>query len=831
MPEALDQELREALADLDEYLSDRIAPLLFADSFSILLHGASSLVAKGIARWASAQFQAHGTRLPLSDLLFHAFKKLLQMGELELVSNESLVSYLTELRELVVDACPITEKEALRANLERIEVARMERARPVDLLFRHQEREVLPERASAASAGPTPLHADTARSAVLTEEEVHRFRQFTSLLERLEAQPHVLHRTTAGDAGREGLTSQVLAMAVENAQSERELRQHIDRLRQSGIGEVRLDQVIGILSRELPNWMVTTEDEKLGHQSPLANALGRLVMLADDPGEGIERLQEMLRSAVEQFNAGSVARAVTLFQLAERIITERKVDAAMGNVARVSAQRSLDEERLRELASEPRHHSLLRKILKFFPAFRAECLLETLEKEEDRQRRRLLLSLLEVRGDVIRPAILERLEASFADGNPEGWHFQRNLVYLLRRLPPAAKGPDETEVACVVRLSELDRPLPVVREAIAYLGQVADERAEQALVKRLGHIESFLAGPEPPFHGAEELRRLLNLLVPKLAHFGTSKAREAAVEHGLKTDPQLGNTAARLVALSGIDLSDDPDLVRKLVAALQRSMPVKVLGFSLPNRDAEKLKNIVDALSATPLPSVRETLTNLARRFPGSDFGKAAAEALERFEIPSDAQPREQAPPAGHLEGDLEVFGLPNLLQSLEQSAVSGFLALNDKSGSPVAHLGFRSGALVECRTGMLQGKDAFYQLLENPVSVTFRFSAQRSEAAPEEGEQGDAFRIMPLIMEGIRRYDELQRVRALVPDETKLKPTGVGATSPSEEQDDAFIQEVWTRIGTGCTARECEEDIATDAYRIRSLLAFWVERGSLKFA
>src|SRR5204863_400951 len=63
----------------------------------------------------------------------------------------------------------------------------------------------------------------------------------------------------------------------------------------------------------------------------------------------------------------------------------------------------------------------------------------------------------------------------------------------------------------------------------------------------------------------------------------------------------------------------------------------------------------------------------------------------------------------------------------------------------------------------------------------------------------------MPLLMEAMRRYDELQRAAAIVGDHVRLKPTGAKPTAPPEESDGVFVRDLWTKVKGGTTAAECE--------------------------
>ena len=87
---------------------------------------------------------------------------------------------------------------------------------------------------------------------------------------------------------------------------------------------------------------------------------------------------------------------------------------------------------------------------------------------------------------------------------------------------------------------------------------------------------------------------------------------------------------------------------------------------------------------------------------------------------------------------------------------------------------------------------------------------------------------VLPVVLEACRRYDEYRKARALVPDEAALKPTGSKPTRTVEESDIGFLRTLWTRITSGATPEDCERAIAADSYRVRSLLAHWLETGAL---
>jgi hypothetical protein len=87
---------------------------------------------------------------------------------------------------------------------------------------------------------------------------------------------------------------------------------------------------------------------------------------------------------------------------------------------------------------------------------------------------------------------------------------------------------------------------------------------------------------------------------------------------------------------------------------------------------------------------------------------------------------------------------------------------------------------------------------------------------------------VFEILMEGVRRYDEYKRAAAIVPDAARLKPTGKSHGCPESEDAD-FAVLVWTHVSSGKTPEQCEAAISTDGYRIRRLLANWVEEGALQ--
>lgn len=861
-------DVREALTDLQRYLSDSIAPLMVAEAVTVLLRFPAELTAFEINAWTAAQYRVNIGSVPVSDYLFHAVDKIFQLSSYGLVPKERLREYLDELIPLVVRQCPDQDRDLLRANLARLGEGDSVEASPVELLRRQvgSQNPLASEKRAAGGGGGSGGGTGGGfggeaggREGISEADLARKLKRVSILLERLESLSAEGERggaaagsTTGSGKGtgagaaqgataaeareavaterrtkNEALLSQVLSDAVTGADSDQELSRALDKLRQIGL-EVQTADAFRVLGRALPGWVVPPGVEIPEATGSVARgsasaAIRKIVTLPEDPAEVGKRFQEMLQAAVEQFNKGSLPRAAKMIEVAERLISEKRVDPAAADVALRRAYDALDLEKIRSLGEHPEKHPLLKRILGFFPALRVPALLDEIRIEEKRERRRLLLSLLEIHGAAARDGALDRLHQMARDGDAPGdeWHFKRNLLYLLRRLPRRAEQPVDRELEAVVRLSEPGLPSPLVKEAISALGQIKHEKAESALIARVEGLEQLLSRREDAPFGEAELQPLLERTLTTLARYGTVTSRRVVVEHALRRKGPLGEAGARIAELSAENLADDPELLAFLLKSLRAELPFKVLGLVLKKND-ERITQLIEALSGTPLPQVRKMMENIVESFPNQEFARIAAKVLEGF-----TEQHVQETTTASLSGDLALFELPSLLQSLGVSEGTGVLVLRDQKGNIVGTLTMEHGKVRGAQIGILKGDDACYQFFERPFPGTFAFTTQ--EIPPRKETDPPPREVVPLLLEGMRRYDEFQRSAALVPDDLYLVASGQKPTALEEEPDAVLQQQAWARASQGASPRLCEESIPADSFRIRRLFAHWLEEGSLK--
>ena len=794
-------DLQEAVFELHQYLSDRLAPLMVASSMELLLKLPVRVLAGEIWKWTEQQRIA-APQVPASDFLFHAVKKIAAMGEFELVPRESLGKYVSALGSSVLQYCPEAERELLRQSLERLgTAATAPTAVPVEMLHRQGD---------AATSKPDAPQPEA--GSVLARG----LRRLSLFLERLQPQA----AAAASAEQRAETVSQAVAAAAVQSMTREELDQHLAALGNVGV-PTEPEKVFRTLAGSLPGWgvlpTVAGQDPSPVSGTEL-DAMRRIVALsAEDPADAAKRFRELVHTAIEQFNEGHLGRAVAMFELAEVLVADRKVQPVFVDALRQGGHEYLDRDRLRKTAERTDTRTALRAILNFFQSLRPEGLLRDLDGETSRERRHQLLALLEVHGQPARAKALELLRASVQPGAQVDPFFQRNLVYLLVEIPRPADVSVEDEVNLVMSAPGRASPPPLVKQVIAYLAATRHDKAERALITYLRLFENMLLEPETATYEPHDVEVLLDRVCAALARFGSPRAWRALVDHGLRSEQRLGATLARLSEAGRQDLSSSRDVVERLVGALRSELPRSVMGFTL-NKNEDRIASLIEALSGTPLPDVKAAFEEIAAKYPG-EIGEAARKGL----VALHAAGKPPEPPAG-LSGDLELFGLPGVLQTLSQANLTGTLSLMNAGGKVEATVLFDKGRLRTAQCGSIRGEDAVYQLFERPFPGTFAF-VSRSEGA-SDGSSAPR-ELLPLILEGVRRHDEFKRAAALVPDRSALKPTGQTST-PLPDEDEDFTRYIWGKAAAGTPATDCEASIATDSYRVRRLLAHWVEEGAL---
>jgi CheY-like chemotaxis protein len=122
---------------------------------------------------------------------------------------------------------------------------------------------------------------------------------------------------------------------------------------------------------------------------------------------------------------------------------------------------------------------------------------------------------------------------------------------------------------------------------------------------------------------------------------------------------------------------------------------------------------------------------------------------------PGGAAALESAGTGGALQGQIEVFGAPGVLQICSQGTLTGIFsahAKDDTGRDKLAVFGFRDGRLIAATTQELEGPEAVYAFLA--------WTRGQFKFAPGDPGSGEPFAqsVEHLLLEGCRRVDEARQ-------------------------------------------------------------------------
>jgi hypothetical protein len=286
---------QEALQALRTYLSDSIAPLIFADTAHDLFKIQVQTIAAEILGWVASQSHI-GDAVTTSDYLYHAVKKLHLLGELELMPGDRIKAFIEALTPFLLQSCPEHERESLANSLGNIEHIDSTSAAPIGI--------------GQGPSGARPVVAPgiaggAGGASVLSDPRVEL------LLHRLQAQlPMQLPGAAGGQAAGQlvdqlqgqavsakaaiphPLVAGIVAEAASLAQNPAELESSIGQLQSYGVPVVE-DGIVRMLGRSLPDWAPPQPDDSAAQPPQNAvRAMERIISMSGDRQEKYKRFGE-----------------------------------------------------------------------------------------------------------------------------------------------------------------------------------------------------------------------------------------------------------------------------------------------------------------------------------------------------------------------------------------------------------------------------------------------------------------------------------------------------------------------------------------------------------
>jgi len=142
------------------------------------------------------------------------------------------------------------------------------------------------------------------------------------------------------------------------------------------------------------------------------------------------------------------------------------------------------------------------------------------------------------------------------------------------------------------------------------------------------------------------------------------------------------------------------------------------------------------------------------------------------------------------LIGDLGELPLPDLVEMTSIGGKTGRLVLYDEEEAVAGVLMFRGGRLVGARAGELAGEKAFYALLA-VTTGTFDF-----DPTVELDEDELNLPTESLLIEGMRRLDEVYRMRRRLPAPAVLRYRGGAPEDPLDARVLGYLGPGARRVG-----------------------------------
>lgn len=115
-------------------------------------------------------------------------------------------------------------------------------------------------------------------------------------------------------------------------------------------------------------------------------------------------------------------------------------------------------------------------------------------------------------------------------------------------------------------------------------------------------------------------------------------------------------------------------------------------------------------------------------------------------------------------KGSLAELPLSDLIEMTALGGKTGLLTVFDEQGAIAGELAFRNGRIVRAECGDLQAEKAFYGILAvEEGSFGFELTAVLGDESCDLSTES-------LLMEGMRRIDETQRLRATLPAPARVR-------------------------------------------------------------
>jgi CRP-like cAMP-binding protein len=171
---------------------------------------------------------------------------------------------------------------------------------------------------------------------------------------------------------------------------------------------------------------------------------------------------------------------------------------------------------------------------------------------------------------------------------------------------------------------------------------------------------------------------------------------------------------------------------------------------------------------------------------------KVYARRLEQFITRMRRQARRK-----ELSGKLAYFDLPTVVQTLVTAKQTGILTLMDDEQETIAEVLLCDGTVERARTGPLEGEEAFYEIFLTGDEGRFFFRTVPDPDLDSVSRVPIHPTAINLLMEAVRRVDELAALRERLPDPDKAYVARTHEVEWPEERTAELAQRIVTLLQT----------------------------------
>lgn len=176
------------------------------------------------------------------------------------------------------------------------------------------------------------------------------------------------------------------------------------------------------------------------------------------------------------------------------------------------------------------------------------------------------------------------------------------------------------------------------------------------------------------------------------------------------------------------------------------------------------------------------------------------------------------------LSGSLEYFDPSTLIQTLTHSDRTGLLTIVGRDDATMAQVYIEEGEVRAARLGHLKGAEAFYQIFQSFNGKAFTFKVGEFDEMKKQ--ERIPHRTMALLVEANRLQDELNRLKAHIPDPNRVFRPKVQDLSWRDEATAPLAKKIWALMGEGKPLADIFEKIPASHYAVYRIVSQMLDQG-----